>query len=279
MSNKLIINYTPTGMVPTKEMSPLVPISIDEIVEDVLLANEIGITLVHLHAREEDGSPSYKKQIYSKIVDKIREFAPDLVICLSLSGRNFNEFSLRSEPIEIYPDMGSLTLSSLNFTNQASINSPTMIMDLVMKMNDYGVHPELEVFDLGMINYSKYLIQKNRIAGPTYYNIILGNVAGMQANAIEIGTALASLPNDSHWSLGGIGTSQLTANSLAIALGGGVRVGLEDNLYYDNARLQKCSNADLLKRVHGLAEIHQRQLMQAKEFGELGFYNLKYRNK
>ena len=278
MTNKLIINYTPTGMVPTKEMTPYVPVDINEIVDDVLKACESGITIAHLHAREKDGTATYKKEIYGKIFEALHRFAPELVICLSLSGRNFNEFSLRSQPIELYPDMGSLTLSSLNFTNQASVNSPDMIKDLSIKMKQYGVNPELEVFDMGMINYAKYLISKSLIEGPYYFNIIVGNIAGMQASASEMGLSIDVLPPSSFWAFGGIGSSQLVANSIAISLGGGVRVGLEDNLYFDRKKTRLCTNMDLLKRVYQLAEIHEREIMGSKEFGELGFYNKKLRS-
>lgn len=277
MANKLIINYTPTGMVPTKQMTPHVPLDVNEIVEDVLKACDTGITVAHLHAREKDGTPTYKKEIYGKIFDALRKYAPHLVICLSLSGRNFNEFSLRSQAIELYPDMGSLTLSSLNFTNLASVNSPEMIKDLSAKMKQYGVNPELEVFDLGMINYAKYLISKSMIRAPYYFNIIVGNIAGLQAKASEIGLSIDMLPPGSFWSFGGIGSSQLIANSISISLGGGVRVGLEDNIYFDIKKSRLCTNMDLLKRIYQLAEIHEREIMSSREFGELGFYNKKKR--
>ena len=276
--NKLIVNFTPTGMVPTKAMTPHVPISVAEIVEQVHAACEIGITLVHLHAREETGGePTYKKEIYARILEGIRHHCPELVLCVSLSGRNYNELSKRSEALELQPDMGSLTLSSLNFPRQASLNAPDMIQALAEKMNDYGVHPELEVFDLGMIHYAHYLIQKNLLRPPHYFNLIFGNLAGMQADMTEMGLAIKQLPPQSHWAFGGIGRQQLAANTHAIAAGGGVRVGLEDNLYYDLHKNSLARNADLLKRIHTLAELFERPVMSPVEFGNLGFYNAKSR--
>lgn len=276
MSDKLIINFTPTGMVPIKSMNPNVPIHVNEIIEDTIQAYEEGITLVHLHARDENEVPTYKKEVYQLIVEGLEKHCPELVVCLSLSGRNFNEFEKRSEAIELMPDMGSLTLSSLNFTKQASVNEPDMIVKLTEKMNDYGVTPELEVFDLGMINFGKYLIQKNLIKPPYYFNIIFGNIAGMQSELTQMGAAVNSLPNDSYWAFGGIGNQQLLANATAIALGGGVRIGLEDNLHF-NGKLT--TNIELIKRVKELATIHSRAIMSPTEFGNLGFYNIKKRNK
>lgn len=274
--HKLVINFTPTGMVPTKAMTPHVPVGVSEIVEQVHAACAIGITLVHLHARDmHSGEPTYHKEIYREIVEGIRRHCPELVICLSLSGRNFNEFPKRSEAIELQPDMGSLTLSSLNFPRQASVNAPDMIDSLAEKMEAYGVHPELEVFDLGMIHFAHYLIRKNRIRPPFYFNLIFGNLAGMQTDLAEIGLALHQLPPDSLWALGGIGRQQLQANAIAISTGGGVRVGLEDNLYFDRDKKILARNADLLKRIHTLAEIFERPVMTPAEFGQLGFYNTK----
>jgi len=161
---KLIINFTPTGMIPTKEMTRHVPITINEIVEDVHRAYELGITLAHIHARDETtGVPTYKKEVYADIISGIRKYAPDLVICASLSGRNFNTFDKRSEVLsldgDLKPDMGSLTLSSLNFNKVASMNAPNMIEDLAKAMKSKGIVPELEVFDVGMINFGNYLIK------------------------------------------------------------------------------------------------------------------------
>ena len=269
----LIINFTPTGMIPTKAMTPHVPVSAQEIVEEVHEAYETGITLVHLHAREPDETPTYKMEAYGRILEGLRQYCPDLVLGVSLSGRNYNEFEKRSEVLSLQPDMGSLTLSSLNFPRQASVNAPDMIQQLAQAMAAAGVHPELEVFDLGMIHYSHYLIQKEILKPPYYYNLLFGNIAGMQADLAEVGLALRSLPPGSLWALAGIGRQQLTANTLALAAGGGMRVGLEDNFYFDGRRQQLATNLDLLRRIHQLADILERPLMKPAAFGALGFYN------
>lgn len=271
MSENLIVNFTPTGMIPTKEMTPHVPISVSEIVENVLEADEIGITMVHLHAREEVSEiPTYKKEIYGQIIEGIRKHAPQLVICVSLSGRNFSELELRADPLflegNLKPDMGSLTLSSLNFNSTASINSPKMIQDLAGIMLKNGIVPELEVFDIGMINYAKYLEKKGLLKPPFYFNLLLGNIACAQANLLNAGIMLNDLPESSLWSLAGIGNEQLKMNSIAIAIGGGVRVGIEDNIWYDQKRTKLASNSDLVKRVHTIANANERNIMSPAEF-------------
>lgn len=262
----LIINFTPTGMIPTKKMTPHVPITVNEIVEDVHCALDIGITMVHLHARDEfDGKPTSSAEIYGRIIEGIRSVTKDLIICVSLSGRTLKEFNQRVEPLrlngDLKPDMGSLTLSSLNFNKEASMNSPDMIQALAKKMKLFGVLPELEAFDAGMINYAKYLERKGVLKPPHYFNLLLGNVACAQADMLHAGIMIRDLPENSYYSIAGIGNAQLMMNSLAVATGCGVRVGLEDNIWLDNKRTQLASNADLLRRIHRLAEANERKVM------------------
>ncbi len=271
MDEKLILDFTPTGMIPTKSMTPHVPISVSEIVEDVHLACELGITKVHLHARDSaTENPTYKKEVYAEIIAGIRKYAPGLVICVSLSGRTFNKFEERSDALDLEgnlkPDMGSLTLSSLNFNKIASINSPDMIQDLAAKMKRLGIVPELEAFDAGMINYAKYLHAKGLLDPPFYFNLLLGNIACAQADILYAGIMIRDLPENSIWSLAGIGDQQLKMNSVAIAIGGGVRVGLEDNIWYNTARTTLARNIDLLKRIHVIAGANGRVVMTPEEF-------------
>ena len=210
MTGKIIVNFTPTGMVPTKAMTPHVPVTPDEIIEQVHEAYDLGITLVHIHARDEREAPTWDPKIYQRIFEGLRKHCPDLVLGASTSGRNFPEFEKRSAVIELRPDLCSLTLSSLNFVTQASPNSPEMIRGLAQKMKEHGVKPELECFDLGMINYGLYLIRKGLAEPPFYWNLFFGNISGMQSNLAQMGVALGEIRGPEHYvALGGIGRSQL----------------------------------------------------------------------
>ncbi len=271
MNNDLILNFTPTGMIPTKEMTHHVPVSVSEIVEDVHRAYEIGITMAHLHARDAvSGVPTYSRDIYAQIIEGIRKYAPELVLCASLSGRDFSELEKRSSVLflegDLKPDMGSLTLSSLNFNKTASMNAPDMIADLALIMKEKGIVSELEAFDIGMINYAKYLEKKGLIQAPHYFNLLFGNIACSQANVLHAGVMINDLPENTFWSIAGIGNEQLKMNSLSIAIGGGVRVGIEDNIWYDTSRTKLASNSDLLNRVHVIAKANARQIMSPKDF-------------
>ena len=279
MPEKLVINFCPTGMVEKSKLTQEVPLSPERIIEDVHAANELGITIAHLHARSEsDQAPSHRVEDFYKIFEGVRKHCPELIISATLSGRSVSDWTLRSEVISLLPDMGSLTLSSLNFSQGASINAPDTIKSLANAMNENGVVPELECFDLGMINYGKYLIKKGLLKGPLYWNLLFGNIAGTQGDPMSIGALTREVPEGSIISLAGIGNTQLPVNATAIALGYGVRVGLEDNLWFDSERKRAATNTQLIQRIHQLAEIHERTIMSPAELGGRGFYNRQYHN-
>lgn len=262
----LIINFTPTGIIPTKDMTPHVPLEVHEIIENIHEALEIGITMVHMHAREPGtGIPTCSADVYARIIEGVRKISKALIICVSLSGRKIKELERRSESLmltgSLKPDMGSLTLSSLNFNHQASINEPEIIKGLASIMQEKGIAPELEAFDAGMINYARYLIKKNLITPPYYFNLIFGNIACAQPDLLHAGILIRDLPEHSYYSIAGIGNYQLMMNSISIAIGKGVRVGLEDNIWFDRNRTKLARNADLLRRVHEIAEKNNRSFM------------------
>ena len=259
MSNKYILNFTPTGMIPTKEMTPHIALTPGDIIQEVLDVAALGVSMVHLHARDpETGRPTYKKEIYGEIIHGIRMRNKDLILGVSTSGRDFNTFEQRSDCLDLKgaqkPDLASLTLSSLNFNKQASISTPDMIQALADKMMKERIKPELEAFDLGMINYAKYLINKDLLKPPYYFNLILGNIACAQADMLHLGLMVRELPERSFWSVGGIGDSQLKMNVISIISGGGVRVGLEDNIWFDSDRSKLATNHSLVKRVVTIAK-------------------------
>lgn len=259
MEYKFILNFTPTGMIPTKELTPHVPVMPDEIVAEVLAAAELGANMVHLHAHDpETNQPTYKKEVYAEIIRGIRNKNKSLVLCVSTSGRLWNEFEKRSEVLDlcddVKPDCASLTLSSLNFNKQASINTPQLIQGLAKKMLEKNIRPELEVFDLGMLNYARYLMKKRLLKPPFYFNLILGNIACAQADMLSLGLLVKELPGGALWSVGAVGDAQLKMNVMALISGGGVRVGLEDNIWYDKERTRLASNRDLIERITTIAQ-------------------------
>lgn len=264
------LSFCPTGMVPQKSDTPHIPISPQEIAEQVNLVSEIGITSVHLHARNEDGSPAWERKNFERTIELIKDKNPELVICVTTSGRTVSEFDKRSDVLEISgdlkPDMASLTPASMNFAKTASVNSPEMVVRLAQKMQEKGIKPEFEVFDTGMINYSKYLIAK-KIAEPPYvFNILLGGIATAQAELLELGLMVQRLPENSVWLGAGIGSAQLPANLMSLAAGGGVRVGLEDNIFLNSGSDSLATNVDLIERVVNLAAGMGKSVMSPIDF-------------
>jgi 3-keto-5-aminohexanoate cleavage enzyme len=265
-----IINFTPTGTQTTRDNSfaPLLP---NEIIEEVHSAYEVGISIVHLHARDEETKNTYKKEVYQKIIEGIKKHCPDLLICVSLTGRNFPEVEKRTEVLQLYPDMGSLTMSSLNFPSGASINQPETIIRLIEEMDKYGVQPEIECFDTGMLNYTNYIISKNILKPPYHINVILGNIYNGQCDFGTLSSIKSNLPANSYTCLGGIGSQQLKSTTYGLLDFDGIRIGLEDNLYYKDK--EKTTNIELLKRAHRIMNELDITHYTSNELREKGYGN------
>lgn len=272
-SKKSFINFVPTGMVPTKSMTAYVPETVEEIVTDVLAAKNLGAAIAHLHARDKEGKPTYDKEIYRDIISGIREGEDKktgkMILCVSTSGRNWPEFEKRSACLDLEgiakPDMGSLTLGSLNFATQASVNPPRMVQMLAEKMLERGIKPELEIFDAGMINYAHYLIKKKILKPPYYFNVLFGNINSMQISPLSLGHTTALLPTNSVYAVAGLGSQQLDSNVMGLVSGGGIRLGIEDNIWYDRNKTELATNSKLLLRIRTIAHNLEMDFMTANE--------------
>jgi|WetSurSiteA1Bulk_404760.scaffolds.fasta_scaffold05762_1 3-keto-5-aminohexanoate cleavage enzyme len=270
---KLIINIAPTGNIPTKADNFQVPITPEEIAKDCHLCYQAGAAIFHLHARDADGKPSYRAELYQAIISAVRRQCPEAIICVSTSGRIFTSLTERSEVLglngEVKPDMASLTLGSHNFSRQASVNSPGMIRDLAEAMYSQGIVPELEIFDLGMIDFAKHLMDKGVLREPFYFNLILGSLGTLNATPFNLAIMIKSLPPGSTWATGGIGRFQFYVNSMAITMGGHVRVGLEDSIYLDPQKERLANNLGQVERLVGVARAINRKIATPREAREI----------
>ena len=258
-----IVNAALTGMVPMRGDSPCVPLTVDEIAADAAAVSEAGAAIVHLHPRDDDGVPTTDPGRWAELIAAVREAAPDLLISATCSGRLVRSVDDRAVALgftgDLRPDLGSLTCGSLNFPRQASVNTPETITELAHRMNDSGIKPELEVFEPGMVNMARYLQHKGVLDEPLYFNILLGNLGTCPAGGCDLAWMVNSLPEGAVWSATGIGRYQLPVHGMALAMGGHVRVGLEDNLYYDWRGRSFASNRQLVERVVRLgAELGRR---------------------
>lgn len=257
----LLINAALTGMVPTKADNPYVPITVEEIAADARRCVDAGAAIVHLHVRYADGSPAYERDLNAALFTAVRAVCPDVIISGSTSGRVFTEIEQRAAVLDAGPDMASLTLGSMNFATQASVNAPATIRELARRMRARNIVPELELFDLGMADYAQYLISRGEIGRPVYANILLGSLGTLSASASNLTAVVRALPEGTIWAAAGIGRFQFHVNGLAVAMGGHVRVGLEDNIWMDpETKREPATNARLIERVVALARAHGREI-------------------
>lgn len=245
----LIINVALTGMIPTREDNPALPVTPDEIARDIERCHNAGATIFHIHARDEEGRPTWQGEVYREIVAETRARIPDAIICGSTSGRLWPEIDKRSEVLNADIDMASLTMGSLNFPTGPSVNAQETIVTLIGRMKENGIKPELEIFDLGMLDYTGYLIDKGILTGPQYFNLFLGSLGTLAAKPEHLTALLSKLPEDAIWAATGVGRSQFMVNYWAVALDGHVRVGLEDSIWMDVKKTDPATNARQVERI------------------------------
>jgi uncharacterized protein (DUF849 family) len=259
----LIVNLAPTGMVPSVRDNASLPVTAEAIAADAARCRALGASIVHLHARDADGTATWRPEIYREIIVAVRRAAPDLVICVSTSGRTFKAFEQRAAVLDLdgdaRPEMASLTLGSMNFPTQASVNEPAMIEALATRMQERGIVPEIEVFDLGMLDYARYLIDRKVLRPPFYVNVLLGSRGTLAATPLNLALMMQALPQGATWAGAGIGRFQFPVNAMAVTMGGHVRVGLEDNLYMDAGKTQPATNAALVERIVALGRAAGRE--------------------
>jgi len=254
----LIINLAPTGNVPTPADNPALPVTPASIAEDCRRCAAAGASIVHLHARDAAGRPTFHSEVFRETISLARAAVPEIIVCVTTSGRVFGDLEQRSEVLNLdggaKPDMASLTLGSMNFAREPSVNAPETIRALAERMRERGIVPELEVFDVGMLDYARYLIERRVLREPLYFNLLLGSLGTLAATPLHLAQLAAAVPEGATWAAAGIGRFQLPMNALAVAMGGHVRVGLEDNLFLDTAKRVPASNLLLVERIARIAQ-------------------------
>jgi 3-oxoadipate:acetyl-CoA acetyltransferase len=263
VADELIINLCPTGMVPTRADTPHVPITPAEVAADVRRCADLGIAIVHVHPRDEAGQPTQSVARAREFLEAIRQAVPEVILCCTTSGRHMPDLEPRAAVLDISgpvkPEMASLTLGSMNFPKQPSINAPETIRGLAQRMADRSIVPEWEIFELGMIDFAHYLREHGLLLGPVFANILLGSLGTLSATPQNLALAVNRLPRGATWAGAGVGRYQQRVNNWAIAMGGHVRVGLEDNIWFDDDRTKLATNAMLVERVVAVARAQGRE--------------------
>jgi uncharacterized protein (DUF849 family) len=254
----LIVNAALTGMVPQRDRVPHVPLTAEEIADDAERCFDAGATIVHLHARDADGRPEWRRGAYAEMIPEIRRRCPGIVVCVTTSGREVAEVGRRCDVVTLdgnaRPDMASLTLGSLNFHTGASVNAIETVEAIAATMATHGIRPELEIFDLGMAHLAHRLVARGLIEAPLYSNLLLGFPNSAPADAPSLVALVQALPSRTAvWAAAGFGAYQLPATALAVAMGGHVRTGLEDNPWLDAEGTAPATNLALVQRAAAAA--------------------------
>lgn len=260
----LIITAAVVGAELSRNETPYLPITPEEIAEEAYKAYLSGASIIHLHARDRDGAPSQDPRYYKEIIDFISSRC-DAIIQVSTGGAVGMSEEERIAPLSLKPEMATLTTGSVNFGKEVFLNPPALIEQLAERMSALGIRPEFEIFDVGMVENALRLIRTGKITGHLHFDFVMGTQGGIPATAKNLLHLVDLLPqNDVTWSVAGIGRHQLLMAALGILLGGHVRVGMEDNIYYRKGELA-ISNAQLVERAVRIAHELGRKVATPRE--------------
>ena len=275
--DKLIITVAPTGSIPTKKMTPHVPITPAEIIEAGIRCEAAGAAVFHIHARNlKDESASSDFSLFEEIYTGLKQ-KTNLILQISTGGRAGANYEERNARLTLRPEMASLTTGSVNFPNRVYANSPDLIASLAKDMVRYGVKPEMEIFDVSMISNAVDLVGRGLATPPLHFDFVLGLKGAIPATIENLTHLRSCIPSDATWTAAGVGRAQLPMNIHAILMGGHARVGLEDNIYY--ARGELATNERLVKRIVRLSRElgrepatpdEAREILQLKPSGQDG---------
>jgi 3-keto-5-aminohexanoate cleavage enzyme len=260
---KLIITAALTGAETTKAQNPALPVTVEEQAAAAYECWQAGASIVHLHVRDSHGQPSQSVELFEKLQKAIADRC-DLIVQFSTGGAVGAPFSERLAPLELRPEMASLNVGSINFGDSVFENLPSQVEQLAAAMKRLNIKPEIEVYDLGMLEYGVHLLEKGIVPRPAHFQFVLGTRHGLGGAPENLFHMIQKLPPDCSFAVAGIGRHQLQLAPLAIVAGGHVRVGFEDNVYFSKGLLAK-SNGQLVARVKSLADLLQREVANTKE--------------
>jgi uncharacterized protein (DUF849 family) len=245
----VVVAVAITGSVPRKRDNPAVPVTPAEQVESTHEAFEAGATLVHIHVRNPDESPSSDPALFARVQEGVRKHCPGMIVQFSTGGRGRDQ-AARGSSLHLKPDMASLSTGSVNFPTIVYENAPALVQDLATKMKDNGIRPEIEVFDLSHIHGARKLVDEGLMDERPHVQFVMGVKNAMPAEErlldILLDETRRVLPKAT-WTAAGIGRHQSEVMNWVLARGGdGVRTGLEDNIRIAKERLAR-SNAELVQ--------------------------------
>ncbi len=262
-NNPLIITCALVGAEHSRETYPYLPLTPDEIAVAAEEAVAAGAAIIHLHVRDENGRPSQRVEIFAEVSEKIRRRC-DCILQYSTGGAVGTPLAERCAPLQLHPEMATLSMGSMNFGTEIYENSEATIIAIAAAIKDSGSKAELEVFDLGMLESIERLSSRGVLPKKFHIDFVLGVPGGMAASIRNLVLLVDRLPVCQTWSVAALGRQQLPLTTHAIAMGGHVRLGIEDNIYYRKGELTK-SNAQLIARAVRLAGELERPIASVGE--------------
>jgi 3-keto-5-aminohexanoate cleavage enzyme len=265
-----IITVAITGAVPTTKDNPAVPVTPERQVESAVEAFDAGATVCHVHVRDEQEKPSSDAGLYREVMEGIQERRPEMVVQLSTGarGRSIEE---RFSCLDLQPEMASFSTGSVNFPHGIYDNPPDVVEHRAQQMIDLGIKPEIEAFDIAMLYKAADLLDRGLLAPPPHVQLVMGikNALPARESLVDFfASEVRELMPEATWTCMGTGRFQLEANRWALARGGHVRTGLEDNIYYSKGQLA-ASNAELVARVAELCAEYDRHPASPDETREV----------
>ncbi|NMO14395.1 3-keto-5-aminohexanoate cleavage protein [Pyxidicoccus fallax] len=275
MSTPMVITAAMVGAETTREQNPNLPITPEEIAEDAARCREAGAAMVHLHVRTPEGKPSQDAELFRAAIRAIRQ-RTDVLIQTSTGGAVGMSVDERCGPLTLTgadrPDMATLTTGTVNFGEDVFWNPRSLVRDIAKRIRALGLRPELECFDVGMIDEARYLAKEGLVDLPAHFDFVLGVPGALQPRPEVLDFMIASLPEGSTWTVAGVGRHQLPLVDEAAKRGGNARVGLEDNIYVSKGVLAK-GNWELVAEAARRARANGRELAtpeQARKLLRLG---------
>jgi 3-keto-5-aminohexanoate cleavage enzyme len=265
-ANKLIITAAITGSRIMRDIAPYIPYTPEEIVRSAIECWKAGAAIAHIHVRDpKTGLGSQDIDLFRQVVDSLRE-QTNLILCLTTSGiagRNL-PVEQRLAPLDLKPELASFDAGSINLGGGVFSNPPDFLDFAAGKMIEMGVKPEIEIFDLGMIITAVRMRKEGKLKDPLHFQFVLGTPWGAPATPKSLLHLHEHLPQNATWSVIGIGKGHLPMSMMGLIMGGHIRVGMEDNIYYERGILAK-SNAQFVKRIAGLAQKYGREIASPDE--------------
>lgn len=249
---KLIITAALTGAETTREQQPRLPLTPEEIGIAAAECAAAGAAIVHVHGRLADGTPTQDKEVYRQIIAEVKKRS-NIIVQVSTGGAVGMRAQERLAPVTLRPEMATLSMGTVNFGSDVFMNHPADMEMFAREIQTQGVKAELEIFDSGMLTTAKRWLTRGLLSNPAHFDLVLGVPGAMAGSPQALMYLLSELPEGATWTVAGIGAAQLPLATLAIVLGGHVRVGFEDNVYYRKGELAS-SNAQLVARIARIAQ-------------------------